>query len=239
MGGALNGYADRLAKQGAALHSISEQVVGDYFGLMHLVCAAATWAGIHEAWLADEQRYDAQSIEGMKDKGKHQPAPVPSSRAAEREEQVMSHQLVVADVQPRSEGWIIAYTVCGAFAWKRRGKLLSACPRRPTSVYMRQQLERLRNFQFPGESPAYAVSAPRQPKREELDWLVKYDRAPQGTSAVAEALEVKSQLFRTLDRSSLLREFGINTAEELAWWNQAAAAAKVEDSSDLESSDED
>jgi hypothetical protein len=221
-----NGHADRLAKRGAAFHSIPEQIVGDYFGFMHLVKAAATWAGTHEAWLADGERWDSQSIEGMTEHAKQLPAPVVSAAVLEREGFVRSHKLVAADLQPRSEGWIIACSACGAFAWKRRGKLLEACPGRPTSKYMRQQVEKLRNFQFPGENMKLAMSAPRQPLAEELEWLAKWDRAPQGVSAVARAAEVQAQLFTRLDPSSILREFGIRTADELAWWSQVAATTR-------------
>ena len=89
-------------------------------------------------------------------------------------------------------------------------------------------MEKLRNFQFPGESKKLAVSAPRQPKPAELEWLAKYDRRPQGASAVGKAVEVKAQLFSGLDPGSILQEFGIETAEELAWWSQMAATAHKE-----------
>ena len=90
-------------------------------------------------------------------------------------------------------------------------------------------MEKLRNFQFPGEDKKLAVSAPRQPKPEELRWLAKYDRLPQGGSAITRAAEVKVQLCTSLDPGSILREFGIGSADELAWWSQVAAAGHKEE----------
>ena len=90
-------------------------------------------------------------------------------------------------------------------------------------------MDKLRNFQFPGESRNFAVSAPRQPKPVELEWLVKYDRQPQGVAAVGKAVEVEAQLFSGLDAGNILREFGIETAEEPAWWRQMAATAPKEE----------
>ena len=121
---------------------------------------------------------------------------------------VWTHQLVTAEIQPRTEGRIVGCLLCGAFAWKRRGKLVETCPRRPTTQYMRAQLDKLKDQCFPGEQRK-ALGPLRQPEPAELEWLARCDRAPQGAKVLAAAaLEEKSNQ-RALTRQELLREFGI------------------------------
>ena len=112
--------------------------------------------------------------------------------------------------------------LCGAFAWKRRGKQVETCPRRPTTPCMRAQLSKLQDQCFPGEEHK-AIRPLRQRSPEELDWLARCTRAPQG--AAAKASKEDKALQKVLSRCELLREFDILAQDHVDAWRSVACKA--------------
>ena len=224
-----------------SLHGVPHAVEQEYFGLAACVKAAATWAGKQEAWMADAQRYDCQSIEDMKDAKKSEQkssGSVSNTLATDRQHAVWTHQLVTAEIQPRTEGRIFGCLLCGAFAWKRRGKLVETCPRRPTTQYMRAQLDKLKDQCFPGEQRK-ALGPLRQPEPAELEWLARCDRAPQGAKVLAAAVVEEKSNQRALTRQELLREFGITYQGDMDAWTAVARANPADEDGEEDCSDSD
>jgi hypothetical protein len=153
--------------------------------------------------------------------------PVAAELVDARGAAVWTHQLVTAEVLPRGEGRVFGCMLCGSFAWKRRGKLVEACPRRPTSQYMRAQLDKLKDQCFPGEQTK-AIGPLRQPEPAELDWLARCTRAPQGAAAAA-SVKVERSRQRALGPEELLREFGIFSQPQLEEWKKVALRAVEEE----------
>ena len=103
--------------------------------------------------------------------------------------------------------------------------MVETCPGKPTTKYMRAQLERLNNQQFPGEQNM-ALGPFRQPTEEEVDWLARYNRASQSADAEIKAAVKQQEVFRQLGGGELLREFGILNPEDMQAWKEAAAARR-------------
>ena len=76
---------------------------------------------------------------------------MPQPRLQQREESLRTHEVMTADILPKSKGSFFACTKCGAYAWKRRGKLMEQCPGHPNTPELRKQLNRLQDYCFPGE----------------------------------------------------------------------------------------
>jgi hypothetical protein len=235
-----NGTADMYAKKGMSLHAVPKATQDEFFGLVALVKAACTWAGVQEAWMADDKRSDCQALDGMKDvRNGESKSSLPASLdlVDDRGAVVRTHQLVTAEVLPKGQGRVFGCMLCGSFAWKRRGKLVEACPRRPTSKYMRAQLARLEDQCFPGEQTK-AIGPLRQLEPAELEWLTRCSRAPQGVAAVAAAATVERSRQRVLGPEELLQEFGIFSQVQMEEW-KAVALNEVEEEAQEICSDSD
>ena len=181
--------------------------------------------------MADEKRSDCQALDGMIDDKNGEAkssVPVASELGDARGVAVWTHRLVTAEVLPRGEGRVFGCMLCGSFAWKRRGKLVETCPRRPTSQYMRAQLDKLKDQCFPGEQTK-AIGPLRQPEPAELDWLARCTRAPQGVAAVAAAVRTERSRQRVLGPGELLREFGICNQVQMEAWKEVALSSAVEE----------
>ena len=81
---------------------------------------------------------------------------------------------------------------------------------------------------FPGEEHK-AIGPLRQPSPEELDWLARCTRAPQGAAAKASKAEEDKALQKVVSRGELLREFGILAQDHMDAW-RAVACKAAEDS---------
>ena len=64
-----------------------------------------------------------------------------------RESATWSHDIFAAHIDNGEDSSNILFGCrkCGAYAWKRRGKLVEHCPRRPTTPFMAQRLDRMVN----------------------------------------------------------------------------------------------
>ena len=234
---AANGHADRLAKLGASDHSLPEEAVKEFFGLLQLVREAARWAGEHEAWLSDLNFRDASSIVdpplvakgGVRSDSRHEPSP------AERRDQLKQHSLVAADVMdgPPQQS-VIACLACGAFAWQRRGLLRRKCRGKAESSPRKGQRGRFLAGLFPG-AREWKISAPRSLTADEQAWL---NRAGSGKSApgrtrsagickgsgigcetsVAGAAAGHTEQGPFLDKELLLLAFGVESSSDLQCW---------------------
>ena len=155
----------------------------------------------------------------------------------ERVEHVGSHQLIAADVQPRTEGSVVACQKCGAFAHKhpsgRRRKLTEQCPGNPTTIWMRKQLDRLQSICYPGDK-ALALGQLRPPSGSELEWLNLHQRPEQKASAKQATLQAQVSRASVLQPGNVLKEFGILNEGRLAQWRNAARVSRA----DCPSSDE-
>ena len=212
-----NKEADKLAKAGAAMHAIPPDVLADYFGLVQIVKEAAIWAGTQEAWMDDRKLRDCQSITdpALKESkvDQREVRQIDRSQQDQRAADVWTHELVAAELIPSQLGKVIACKKCGAFAWKRRGKLVEPCRGNPTTQWMRKQKERLDAQLFPG-TQQYAIGPLRALSPEELDHLVLYTR-DQSASAKQTSSAATQELKSTLSPPQLLAEFGITSNAQL------------------------
>ena len=206
------------------MHAVPADLVDEYFALVQIVKEAASWAGTQEVWMAESNMRDAQSITDpplVESNPDHQKSPpVAEVKQDQRSAHVWTHRLVAAQVFPTDQGKVFACMACGAYAFKRRGKLVEACRGHPSTQWMRKQKERLEANAFPGPQKL-TIGPLRQLLPEELDSLVQHARAhsvsdKQVSAAASECLKT------ALGPSNILAEFGIVSNQQLQRWVQVA-----------------
>ena len=133
-----NSLADEYAKAGVELHGVTEQHSLEIRALAKIAYQAARWATIQYTTMVQEQHKDSDMLQ-PKQKPLHpkRKAPQPKQQAsttgpesARHKYKYNSHRIKAATV---SDGTLVLFcSTCGAYKWKRTGKLGSVCPGHPT-----------------------------------------------------------------------------------------------------------
>ena len=79
------------------------------------------------------------------------------------------HHIKAATV---SDGTLVLFCItCGAYKWKRTGKLGSVCPRHPRGPGAKQRINMLNALRFPSSTAHLSISPHRAPTSQELSTI--------------------------------------------------------------------
>ena len=168
MGKQANDWVDQLAKQGAMMHGDMATHVAEAEAMKRVASDAASWAGLQEAWLADEGLEDAGELApGLPGEPRVADAlrvprkvvlpsrtaiPLAGDATAAEEEGMASllrrgHSLQVA--RREHAGLFLFCSKCGAVAEATARGLRQLCPGKPSTKALREQLSARRRGLFP------------------------------------------------------------------------------------------
>ena len=92
-----------------------------------------------------------------------------------------SHRIKAATV---SNGTLVLFcSTCGAYKWKRTGKLGAVCPGHPTGAGAKQRINMLNSLRFPNSATHLSISPHRAPTSQEL-LTIRVKAQPQHSTTV-------------------------------------------------------
>ena len=169
-----NSLADEYAKAGVELHGVTEQHSLEIRALAKIAYQAARWATIQYTTMVQEQHKDSDMLQPkQKPVYPKRKAPQPKQQSsttgpesARHKYKYNSHHIKAATV---SDGTLVLFcSTCGAYKWKRTGKLGSVCPGHPTGAGAKQRINMLNALRFPNSAAHLSISPHRAPTAQEL-----------------------------------------------------------------------
>ena len=214
-----NCHADKFAKLGAATHPDTADALCSIKACALVVREAARWAAAQEAWMADNQIHDAQSIMDP-----------PMATAGTKVNQHDDHDDDVDDVcdgnfrghrlvsilRDRADAvQALACLKCGCSGFRRTARLKARCRGARTGLQKRRR-DAL-GMECDPLRPCEALLDIRFPTLAELEWLE--NGPPSGGKRSTSAVPMS-----TLPCEALLARFGLADAAALADWRTRAAS---------------
>ncbi len=226
-----NDHADRLAKQGAALHGVTDHMQLEYRSLASLAFQAARWATDQAVLLRRAAASDCDQLpERNWDAQGRQPVRFKRRRTAQRQslQQVLAaarldilsnsspasflgHSLRVSEVETR--GAVLFCTACGAYAWSAPRALMRRCAGRALSPGRAAQRSRLARNEFPsGKKRGWQLGPARPPSPAVLQYLSDTAGRRSALGARSPSATAIGGPYPGLSRAELLRYYGLTEA---------------------------
>ena len=233
-----NSLADEYAKAGVEMHGLTAQHCLEVRALAKIAYHAAKWAAVQYTSMSKEQHKDSDMLQP---KQKLRPAkrkmqqPKRSASSAFPDAGRFQHTFGKHHVKAStvSDGTLVLFCItCGAYKWKRTGKLGSVCPRHPRGPGAKQRLNMLNALRFPRSTSHMSIGSHRAPTMQELG-TIRFTPQPQPNTTAPSWREQWNLLGKlectALTRSEILTAYGQTEAslKELTGTIAAADAKRI------------
>ena len=169
-----NSHADEYAKAGVVLHGLTKQYCLEIRALAKIAYQAARWATLQYVSMAQEQHKDSEMLQPkQKLRRTIRKTPQPKRQVHTQcpvgnklTNKLNKHRIKAATV---SDGTLVLFcSTCGAYKWKRTGKLAAVCPGHMLGAGARQRMNMLNALRFPSSATYMNISPHRVPTAQEL-----------------------------------------------------------------------